>query len=213
MSDVFREVDEAVRQDQLLAIWKRYRVLIIVAVAAVVLGVGGFQTWQSLELQKKHDAANAFANAVAKAQAGDTDQSLAALAEISNPTDGGFGTLAAFAEARLLWEAGRDEEALALIDEIATSEASSKTLQEAAVILSVSRQMDKGDPAALSARLAPLTAEGASFRGQALELSALLALKQGDSARAKELLQAMAEAGASPAMRARAQQLIEAYKL
>lgn len=213
MSDVFREVDEAVRQDQLLAIWKRYRVLIIVAVAAVVVGVGGFQTWQSLELQKKHEAANTFASAVALVRAGDTEASLAALAEQSNPAEGGFGTLAAFAQARLLWEAGRDQEALALIDEIAASQASGKTLQEAAIILSVSRQVDSGDAAALQARLAPLTAEGGSFRGQALELSAVLAFKQGDRVTAKELLQAMAEVGASPAMRARAQQLIEAYKL
>ncbi len=61
------------------------------------------------------------------------------------------------------------------------------------------QQMDDGDPAALEARLEPLIASGSGFRPIALELIAVLALREGDTARARDLYTQIADDRTAPA--------------
>ncbi|MAK62128.1 MAG: hypothetical protein CMK09_14245 [Ponticaulis sp.] len=60
MSDIFQEVDEAVAQDRLSNIWGRFKYVIFGAIAALILGVGGweFYSWQKDKAQDV--AAEAF---------------------------------------------------------------------------------------------------------------------------------------------------------
>ena len=60
MTDVFREVDEEVRREQLLKLWRRYSKHVIAAalvVVVIVLGVLGWQKWQE---QRRVERANAY---------------------------------------------------------------------------------------------------------------------------------------------------------
>ena len=54
MSDIFREVDEEVRREQLKKLWERYQYLIVGVVLLVVVGVGG---WRVYEWQQTRQAA------------------------------------------------------------------------------------------------------------------------------------------------------------
>jgi hypothetical protein len=70
-------------------------------------------------------------------------------------------------------------------------------------------QIDGGDAAALEGRLQPLMQPGRPFAITAYELSATLALQQGATDRAAELLRRITDnAEAPPAARARASQLL-----
>lgn len=42
MADIFAEVDEAMRQERMMALWKQYRVLIIGGIAALIIGTGSW---------------------------------------------------------------------------------------------------------------------------------------------------------------------------
>lgn len=211
MSDVFREVDEAVRQDQLKQIWKRYGWLILGVGLAVILGVGGYHAWKGYRADQRTEASDAYADALQLARIGKVQELLDALGKLADPTDGEVGTLAAFAQARVLAGEGKVDEAAQIWDQLAASDAAGPSFKAAALVLSVQNQMDRGDAAALTARLQPLLAEGQPFRATAMEMTALLALKQGDEARAKELLTQLSTLKDAPAsLQARAGQLLQA---
>ena len=49
MADVFREVDEALREDRARTIWKRYGTLIISAALVIVMATAGFVFWRNYQ--------------------------------------------------------------------------------------------------------------------------------------------------------------------
>ena len=53
MGDIFREIDEELRQERFERLWKRYGKFIIGAAVAVVLIVGGYKFWEYYSLKQK----------------------------------------------------------------------------------------------------------------------------------------------------------------
>ena len=50
MSDIFQEVDEEVRREQLKRLWERYGTLLIASCILVIAGVGawrGYEWWEA----------------------------------------------------------------------------------------------------------------------------------------------------------------------
>ncbi len=209
MSDIFREVDEEIRQENYAKLWKRYGSYAIGLAVVLVAAVAGYQIWQSYDLQRRTELSDRFAAVTAQAVEDQDDSAQAVLAEIADPSDKGYGTLAAFSRAQSLAGAGNIAEATAIWDEIAEQSPSGDSFRAIATLLSVMHQMDRGDPAALQARLQPLLETGQPFRTSAQELDALLAIKQGDDDRARARLEAIGQdIFAPPAARERAAQLI-----
>ena len=64
MSDIFQEVDEEVRRERLMQLWKRYGNFVIAAAIVLVLGVGGWRGYQWWEAKKAAEAGGAFNSAV-----------------------------------------------------------------------------------------------------------------------------------------------------
>jgi hypothetical protein len=191
LSDVFREVDEAVREDQIKRFFKRYGLAVGIGLAVLVLGIGGWQLWRSLEHSARVDSSDSYAAAMLQARQGQTQAALESLTALADPAEGEVATLAAFARARILLGEGEREGAVQLWDQIAASEASGPIYRDLALLLSVMHQIGHAPAQDLSERLAPLTGETAPFRGLARELQALLALEAGETARAKELLEGL----------------------
>ncbi len=83
MSDVFREVDEEVRREQLKKLWERYQALIVGAVLFVVVGVGG---WRVLRMVagagRRRRPAQQFENAITLADKGKHAEAEKAFAKI-----------------------------------------------------------------------------------------------------------------------------------
>jgi len=211
LADIFREVDEDLRRDNLEQLWKKYgRFLIALAVVAV-LSVAGVQAWRAFDESRRQDLSDRFATALAMAETGDTAAALNSLAELADPGGGGYGGLAALQRARILSETGALDEAIAIWDRVAADSDLGPGFRSAATLLSVMNQIDQGDPATLRGRLEPLAADDAPFRGTARELMAVLALRTGDRAAARELYTKIADDREAPAgLRARATQMLAA---
>ena len=64
MSELFDEVDEDVRRDQLKKLWDRYSILIVAGAFLVIAAVGGWRGYQYLETKKAEEAGVAFDKAV-----------------------------------------------------------------------------------------------------------------------------------------------------
>lgn len=208
MSDIFREVDEDLRRDRASELAKKYGPSVIGFAVAIVLGTLGYNLWHDWDLERRTERSDLFAAAVDLADDGDVEAAVDALADMGGP-DGGYGTLASFERARLLAEEGRTDEALALWQELATSDAAGPALQGAARLYFVMHQIDEGDSGELRAMLEPLMAPGNGYRPIAMELNAMLLLRDGDRAAARQIYGEIADdLTAPPGLRARAAQVL-----
>ena len=213
VADIFKEVDEDLRRDQAAKVWKKYGHFVIGAAVTVVLATAGYQAWTWWDLKQRTELSQGYAAAVDLLERGKSDAAVAAFDELAETGGGGYGTLAAFNKARLLAEAGDTAAAIETWDRLAASPSAAPAFRGAATVLSVMHQSDSGDPADLEARLEPLTAEDSGFRPIALELTAVMALRRGDRARAREIYTRLADDRTAPiGLRGRASQMLAALE-
>lgn len=212
MADIFKEVDEELRREQAAKFWKRHGRALIAGAAAIVLAVAGYQGWKAYDLSQREDRSDRFAAALERAEASAVE-GIDALAALSDPAGGGYAGLAAFEEARLRVESGDLQGAIALWERIAAESDLGPPFREAATLLAVQHQLDTAPPDELRARLQPLMGAGRPYRNSARELAALIALRQGDHATAREHYTAIADDRNAPSgLRSRATQMLAFLK-
>ena len=118
MSELFDEVDEDVRRDQLKKLWEKYSIYIIAGAILIIAAVGGWRGYQYLEAKKAAEAGAAFDKAVELSEQNKHAEAEAAFTDLAAKAPSGYRMLArlrAAAEA-----ATRDPQAAAkMFDEIA----------------------------------------------------------------------------------------------
>jgi hypothetical protein len=211
VSDIFREIDEELRRDNLLKLWSRYgRYIVAVAVLAVVLA-GGLAAWRAHQLSERQAQSARYASALALARAGKSGDAATVFATVAKEGGGGYSVLASFENAALLAKEGDHKKAAAAYDRIAGASGVSANFHDLAVLLSVMQQGLATDPKAAVARLEPLTVPGNPWRPTALELTAAARLKLGDTKAALAIYKGLADDLAAPrSLRARAAEMTAA---
>jgi hypothetical protein len=185
MSDIFQEVDEEVRRERLMQLWKRYGNFVIAAAVIVVLGVGGWRGYQWWEAKKAAEAGGAFNSAVELLDTGKPAEAEAAFARLASQGPATYRVLARIREAAILSQ--RDPKAaVAAYDAIANDGSAGKSFQDLAAIRAAALLVDTAPLAEMTQRLEPLTKPDGPFRHSARELLALAAFKAGDKVAAKK---------------------------
>lgn len=207
MSEIFNEIDEDLRREQLKKLWDKYSVVIIAVAILIVAGVGGWRGYQYLEAKKAAEAGSAFEAAIGLSEQGKKSEAEAAFAKIA--ADGakgyrGLARLRAAADA-----AAADPKAAAkLYDGIAADPSISVTEQDLARIRAASLVMETESYADMLKRLEPATGEARTFRHTARELLALSAYRTNDTTAARQWLDLIGNDARTPAsMRSRAEAL------
>ena len=207
MSELFDEVDEDVRRDQLKKLWDQYSIYIVAAALLIIAAVGGWRGYQYLEAKKAAEAGSAFDKAVELSEANKHAEAEAAFTELAAKAPSGYRTLArlrAAAEA-----ASRDPKAAAKsYDDIAADRSVGSPEQDLAKVRAAELLLESSSYPAMLQRLEPATAPGATFRHTARELLALSAWRAGDTAAARQWLDLIANDGETPpSLRSRAEAL------
>ena len=83
MSDIFREVDEEVRREQLQKLWDRYQNLVIAALVLIILGVAGWRGYDYWQTKKAMQAGGAFEEAAVLSEGGKHAEAETAFAKVA----------------------------------------------------------------------------------------------------------------------------------
>ena len=207
MSELFDEVDEEVRRDQLKKLWDQYSIYIVAGALLIIAGVGGWRGYEYLEARKAAEAGAAFDKAVELSEQNKHAEAEAAFNDLAAKAPSGYRMLArlrAAAEA-----ASRDPQGAAkMYDDIAADRSVGKPEQELAKVRAAGLLLETASYPSMLARLEPSTIPGATFRHTARELLALSAWRANDTAAARKWLDLIANDGETPpGLRSRAEAL------
>lgn len=209
MADIFQEVDEELRHERYAKLWKKYGGYVIAVGVAIVLAVAGTMAWREYQRSAREAESIAFATATASLEAGNEAAAVEAFARLAADTSSGYATLARLKQAEALRRIGDTEGAVAAYDALAANTSADPIYRDLATVLRAYLTLDDADPQALAGRLEAVAEDGNPWRHSARELLALLALRQGESARARERLTQLTDDSEAPAgIRARASELL-----
>jgi hypothetical protein len=210
LSDIFHEIDEELRRDNLLKLLSRYWPYLAGVVVLALAIAGGIAGWRQHQLSARQAQSTQYAAALALAGHG-KDAEAARLFGALAQESGGYPDLAAFEQAALAAKSNHSKQAIALYDHIAATNAH-PTFRDLAVVLAAMQHMRaEADPGSVITKLKPLTVPGSPWRPTALELSALAKLKKGDKSGARQIYQGLAaDPSAPPGLRARASEMVAA---
>ena len=212
VSDIFREIDEELRRDNLRKLWSRYGKYVVAVVLLVVLAVGGIVAWRDYQANERRAQGARFTSALALARQGKEGEAAKLFGALAQE-GGGYSVAGAFEQAELLAKSGDRKAAIAVYDKLVAATGIDHEFRDLAVLLSIMQSMPDGDPKAAIERLQPLTASGNPWRASALDLTAAAKLKAGDRGGALQIYQQLADDLAAPqGLRARAAEMAAALK-
>jgi hypothetical protein len=207
VSELFDEVDEDVRRDQLKKIWDRYSIYIVAGALLVIAAVGGWRGYQYLEAKKAAEAGAAFDHAVELSDQDKHAEAEAAFNSLAASASSGYRMLARLRAAAEL--ASHDSQAaVKLYDDIAADRSVGASERELARIRAAGLLLETASYANLQERLEAAAAPEATFRHSARELLALSAWRANDTTAARKWLDLIANDADTPqGMRSRAEAL------
>lgn len=193
---LMREVDEAVRQDDMANFWLKYGRLILVGIVVALAAFGGFLYWQHHRITVAQANSVEFATLLKSAEGGAVDKSIydAIMADGSQA----YRTEAQLVKAALA--AGKDgsKDAIADYDAILNDPKALAPMKQAALIRRTTLAFDTMKPQDVVAALKDLAVPGHAWFGSAGELTAIALLKMDKRAEAGKLFASIAQDPLAP---------------
>lgn len=205
MADIFHEVDEEVRREQLKKLWDRYSLYIIAVAVLIVAGIAGWRGYEWWIGKQAQAAGAAFEQAVTLSEQGKHAEAQAAFDKLAAEAPGGYPVLAQLRAAAGL-AGSKPEEAVKAYDALAADPAIGTALQDLASVRAAMLRVDGAPFDEMQRRLDTLANSDRAFRHSARELLALSAWHHQDFTAARKYIDMIAsDAEAPPAMRNRVQ--------
>ncbi len=186
MPDIFDEVEEDLRAEKARRLGLRYAGAGVVALLLILAATGFYVYWQQRSEARANDVANRFIDAAKLADkasglngAADAAAAEKPLAAIASSGPEGYRTLARLRLAPLQWQLGQTSAAIGTWQAVSDDPAAPSLLRDMATLASAQHQVDSGDPILLKQRLETLTSPDNRWRAMALQVIALLDIRQG----------------------------------
>jgi hypothetical protein len=188
----FQEIDDAVRQDELKAWWKRWGTPVIVAFVLLIAVTVAAMQYRKYEEGQRALAGAAFSAALAKVGQ-DNAAARAELEKQSVDAPKPYNWLAALVAAQLL---DKPEDQVKALQDVAAR--LPVEFGDLAQVMAAFRSIDLPNAQQAVANLEPLTGPERAYRASVRELQALAAQRKGDMKKAKEIWAEIARDPASP---------------
>lgn len=209
MGDIFQEVDEDLRHDKWLKLWKQYQNYVIGLAALVIVATAGVTYWRHYDQQQREAEGLRYALALDDARGGKFAEAADALSSLAGGAHAGRATVARLEAAALRGRAGDEAAAIAAYDAIAKDSTVDPIYRDLATVLWGLHALDTLDPQVIVDRLSRVTNPDNPWHSSAIEVTALAHLKAGDHAGARADYQKLADDLSAPrGLRARAAQMV-----
>jgi hypothetical protein len=208
VSDIFKEIDEELRRDNLAKLWQRYGTYVIAFAVVVVVATGATVAWREYQQRLRASEGERFAVALDLARLGKFKEAGGAFAGLAQDSSR-RAVLARLEMAALEARGGDVARAQASYEAIAADASVDMSVRDLATILAAQYGLASTDPKRLIDRLQPYLSDAGPWQPSALELTALAQLKAGDKAAAHATYQRLADDLAAPqGMRSRAAEMV-----
>lgn len=175
---LIREVDDAVRQDDLLHFWQRWGKAVIVVIVLGLAAFGGWLLWQNHRHSQADQAGEQLSVLLKAAQGAPLD---AQLLETLRKSGFSAQTAAANTLHAGLTSVRDAKAATAEFDAILADKAAPQAYRDLALLRRTTLAFDTTPPAKVIEALAPLAVPGKPFFGSAAEVTAAAQLKLGQT--------------------------------
>lgn len=207
-----REVDEELNKERMMAFWKKYQILIIILVIAVVGAAVCYELYkaqvQKTRLIESDRFETAVVNRVSSTNDTERQKALEAFKKLGIDAKTGYKYLARLQEAGMLFDQGKTSEGLTALNAVANDKNAPDQFRGVATLSAVSFEFNTVPTEQLLARLTPYLVLGNPFYGSAAELAAALYLKENKPDEALALLR---QAISDPALPQQMTERLNAY--
>jgi hypothetical protein len=208
VSDIFHEVDEELRREQLKKLWDQYGTLALTLALLIVISVAGWRAYQWWEARKAAEVGGQFEAAMLLSERGKHQEAEQAFAKIAAEGTAGYRSLAQLRAAEEI--ASSDPQgAVKAYDKLASDSSAGQVLQDLAAVRAGMILVDTAPYEEMRGRLDALTAEDRPFHDSARELLAVAAWRGGDQAATRRWVDMiLADRQTPPGIRRRAEMLM-----
>ena len=176
MADIFDEVSEELKQDQLIQLWKKYSKLIITFIILLVLSVSTYQIYMIWNEKKLTESSEQFFSGLEKLDNKDFKKSAEIFLNSSLDQKDGYRVLSIFGLAHSNFENGKISEMVSNYQTIYEDKTIGNYYQDLARILSVIKD-NKSNFSELQVRLKPILNSPSKLQLLAAELEIVLFIR------------------------------------
>jgi len=203
MSDFLTELEDDIREEKLLALWKKYGHFLVGIAVAIVVATAGHTLWNYFSRKTRLQHFASFSEGVRLFQEGNNDKAREIFKTLATQKDG-YGKLAQ------LYEAALTPDGAPVYQKIANENPSNPALSHLSKFLGASPFKDASSPAALESLASPRSA----WAPLALEFLGFYELQRGDSAKAVDYYtKALQENYLTPSEKGRVSMMIAQMKI
>lgn len=174
-----REVDEALREEQMVDAFKRYAKPVGLAIAVGLLGLAGYLWWDNTNKDAAAERSERMVMALERIEAGDDAAGIKDLELLAKDANLGTRAVALMELAAISAKAGKMDEAAKRFAAISADSTIPQAFRDLATIREVAIRFDAMKPEDVIAKLKPLAVPGNAFFGSAGELVGMAYLELG----------------------------------
>lgn len=205
---LMREVDEAVRTDEVTGALRKYGLPVGIGVVLGLAAFAGYLWWDGAREAKLEEQSEILVQALDELEAGNLEQADRELATVDPDASPAAMASAAMLRAAIALQGGRTADAVAFYEQVIANADAPQPMRDAALLRLVTANYDNMEPQQVVDRLSALARPESAWFGSAGELVAHAYLDMGNVQQAGPLLvQVSQDENVPESLRARARQL------
>ncbi len=195
MSDILRQVDEDLRKDRLLSIWRSYRIYIIGTILIILIALSSYQYYLSSIKSKNETIVAEYISAL---NLTDINVSIDRLSELDESSNTYIKGLAKLKRAELYFVIEKKDQALELLKSISSDTSLDQTIRDLALYKFLMVQLDILDNNTFFEIIDSEHLKESNFKYLFKELKALKLLIEGDSINSLKIFESIISDENSP---------------
>ena len=197
MDDIFKEVDEELREERLTKIWKRIGPYVIGILSGTIIITSAVIGYREYDETQRQNWGVQFAEAMNLSEEGNWQESLDLFETLTEKTNLGYKTLSLFQAASLYAKNGNKEKALEIYQSL-ENKALDENFRDLATLMLIYLQFDNADPEILEKRIEKLASKGNPWYYNAMELKGFLFAKQKNKEKQIEIFNILSKDNKAP---------------